>query len=355
MKIKRITAYRKDIPLTNPYTIAFQTTSVAELVFLEVELANGILGLGSAAASMHVIGESIEDTTENLTSDLLQQWVGRDVRHFRKIILESRGVFPKHSATRTAIDIALHDAFGKYLGIPIVDFYGRQHKRLPTSVTIGIKSVEETLADAEDYKGQGFKVLKIKTGLQLDEDIERCVKLRERFGDHFKIRVDANQGYDSQQTTAFYHTTKNIGLELIEQPMPAGTEAEMRQLPADIVALIACDESLKGPDSALKLVHPPVACGIFNIKLMKCGGVLGAFEISTIAQAAQVELFWGCFDESCISIAAALHAALACPNTKYLDLDGSFDLAEDLAKGGFHLDNGFLYPIESAGFGCQLA
>ncbi len=354
MKIKRISAYRKDIPLTNPYTITFQTTSVAELVFLEIELADGCLGLGSAAASLHVIGEAIEDTSENLTSDALQQWVGRDIRHFRKIISESKEVFPKHSASRTAIDIALHDAFGKYMGISIVDFYGRHHRGLPTSVTIGIKSVEETLADATDYKSQGFQVLKVKTGLDLAEDIERCVKLRERFGDHFKIRVDANQGYDSEQTIAFYQATKNLGLELIEQPMPTGTEKQMRALPEDIVSIIACDESLKGPDSALHLLSPPPACGIFNIKLMKCGGLLGAFDISTIAQAAQVQLFWGCFDESCISIAAALHAALACPNTRYLDLDGSFDLAEDLAKGGFRLEKGILYPLDAPGFGCQL-
>jgi L-alanine-DL-glutamate epimerase-like enolase superfamily enzyme len=71
----------------------------------------------------------------------------------------------------------------------------------------------------------------------------------------------------------------------------------------------------------------------------------------TIAQNANVELFWGCNDESIISITAALHAAFACPTTKYLDLDGSFDLAEDVVKSGFILEGGNLRLNGKAGLG----
>jgi L-alanine-DL-glutamate epimerase-like enolase superfamily enzyme len=289
-----------------------------------------------------------------LESETVQQWIGRDIRHFRKIILEARTQFPKHTATQTAIDLALHDAFGKFLGIPVVDFYGRHHHSLPTSVTIGIKSVAETLEDARMYKDQGFKILKVKTGLELEEDIERCVKIRESFGNHFQVRVDANQGYDAQKTIAFYEATKDLGLELIEQPMPVGTESDMRALPEHIRQQIACDESLKSVRSAISLVQEPQVCGIFNIKLMKCGGLLGAFEIATVARAAGIDLFWGCFDESIISISAALHAAFACPHTRYIDLDGSFDLADYLVRGGFVLENGEMRPTDGPGFGFEV-
>lgn len=319
--------------------------------FLEIELENGVTGYGSAAASEFVFGEKLEDTIANLQSDILQKWIGKDIRHFRSIIAESTDLFPKHSATRTAIDIALHDAFGKFLGIPVVDFYGRKHRSLPTSITIGISSVEETLKDAGEYKEQGFKILKIKIGLNPEEDIERCIKVREKFGSYFKIRVDANQGYDSTQTLAFVKATRSLGLELVEQPMKVGTETEMKALPADVRKIIACDESLKNASSAILLSSEPKACGIFNIKLMKCGGLLGAFEIATIAQASGIELFWGCYDESIISITAALHAAFACPATRYLDLDGSLDLAEDIVTGGFALVDGELSPLEGVGFG----
>jgi L-Ala-D/L-Glu epimerase len=288
-------------------------------VFLEVELENGITGYGSAAACEHVFGEKIEDTINNLSSDILQKWVGKDIRHFRSIISESNVLFSRYPATRAAIDISLHDAFGKYLDIPIVDFYGRKHFSLPTSVTIGILGVEQTLQEAREYKDRGFRILKIKIGLNLEEDIERIVKLRETFGSHFKIRVDANQGFDSLQTINFIKATKSFGLELVEQPMPVGAESEMKALPADLRRIIACDEALKNASSAIFLATEPQACGIFNIKLMKCGGLLGAFEIATIALASGIKLFWGCYDESIVSISASVHAAFACAATSYLD------------------------------------
>ncbi len=60
---------------------------------------------------------------------------------------------------------------------------------------------------------------------------------------------------------------------------------------------------------------------------------------------------WGCMDESTISISAALHAALACPRTRYLDLDGSLDLARDVVVGGFLLENGELRTTNAPGAG----
>ncbi|MYF40480.1 MAG: dipeptide epimerase, partial [Rhodothermaceae bacterium] len=118
--------------------------------------------------------------------------------------------------------------------------------------------------------------------------------------------------------------------------------------------LTPADESLPGPDDALRLAAD-MPCGLWNIKLMKCGGITGALGISDIAQLAGIGLMWGCMDESVISIAAALHTAYACPQTRYLDLDGSFDLSRDTAKGGFALSDGYMHLLETPGFGAQLA
>lgn len=86
---------------------------------------------------------------------------------------------------------------------------------------------------------------------------------------------------------------------------------------------------------------------------MKCGGLLGAYNIATIAQASGIEFFWGCYDESIVSISAALHAAFACPSTRYFDLDGSLELAEDIVTGGFSLVDGELSPLDGPGFGFE--
>jgi L-alanine-DL-glutamate epimerase-like enolase superfamily enzyme len=100
-------------------------------------------------------------------------------------------------------------------------------------------------------------------------------------------------------------------------------------------------------------VKPPVATGIFNIKLMKCGGISQGLKIAEIGLHEGIDLFWGCNDESIISITAALHLAFSCSNTKYIDLDGSLDLARDVVKGGFILRDGVMYCSEKPGLGVE--
>jgi L-alanine-DL-glutamate epimerase-like enolase superfamily enzyme len=235
----------------------------------------------------------------------------------------------------------------------LVSFIGQKIKKLPNSNTIGIKNVEETLKEAAEYIKNGFKVLKVKLGKDLDEDVERMFKLREKFGSGIVIRIDANQGYTTDQTIQFYGRTYDLNIELIEQPLPAKSINEMKNLPKEVRAVIAADESLITPEDAIELIKPPKAAGIFNIKLMKCGGVSQALKIADVALHENVDLFWGCNDESIVSITAALHAAYACANTKYIDLDGSLDLAKDVVKGGFILKDGYMYCSDKPGLGVE--
>jgi L-Ala-D/L-Glu epimerase len=353
MKIKGINIWNADLGNTKPYTIAFKTIDEVRNVFVEIVLENGMTGIGSGNPSEYVTGENLNHTIEALQEKHLEFLIGRDIREMNQLLYEVLHKFPKTPAARAALDIALHDAFTRYLGIPLVKYLGQKIKSLPTSNTIGIKNVEETLKEAIDYQKQGFRVLKVKLGKDLEEDIERMVKLRERFGSTMIIRIDANQGYSVQQTIDFYNRTKKLDIELIEQPLPAKSVKELKNLPDEIKAKIAADESLLSPADALNLITPPMAAGIFNIKLMKCGGVNQALQIAEIALQGGVDLFWGCNDESLVSITAALHAAFACSNTKYIDLDGSLDLAKDEVTGGFILKEGIMYCSEKPGLGLE--
>ena len=353
MKIVAIRAYIKYLALTKPYTIAYSTFTDVKLVFLEIELENGIIGVGSASPAEEVVGENPAQTLASLQTDFVQKLVGRDIRHFQQLIFEAQQYFGYLPGTLAAIDLALHDAFCQYLGIPVVDFYGRKIEALPTSVTIGIKGVEETVEEAKEYLSLGFSTLKVKTGLDWQEDLERVVALRKSFGNAITIRVDANQGYDLDTLQKWFEHTQSLEIELVEQPIQVGQENHLYQT-LDFASSIAADESLKDARYAIKFASEPKRFGIFNIKLMKCGGLLPALEIAQIAKNAGIRLFWGCNDESIASITAALHLAYACPNSKYLDLDGSFDLAEDLVTGGFEVKNGFMYLNEKSGFGFSL-
>lgn len=351
MKIVAVRAYLQKMALKKPYTIAYNTFSDVSLAFLEIELSNGIIGYGSGSPAEEVVGETTEQTVANLNTDFVANFVGRDIRHFQQIIFEANLHFPHLPGTLAAIDIALHDAFGKYMGVSIASFYGQKMNALPTSMTIGIKGVDETIEEAKEYAALGFKVFKVKTGMDVQEDIERIAALYGAFGANYTIRVDANQGYDLPKLKQFLKATLAYPLELIEQPLPVGQEAALLTLSLGERKILTADEALKDPQAALQLAAGEQAFGIYNIKLMKCGGLIGAKEIATIAHHAGIDLFWGCNDESIISITAALHIAYASPNTKYIDLDGSFDLIEDLVTGGFEVKDGCLVINNMPGFG----
>ncbi|MBX2968108.1 MAG: dipeptide epimerase [Cyclobacteriaceae bacterium] len=353
MKIKDIKIWSADLGNTKPYTIAFKTVDEVRNAFVEITLADGTTGIGSGNPSEYVVGENLTQTLEALQEKNLEFLVGRDIREMKQLAFEVWQKFPKNPAARAAVDIALHDAFTKFLDIPLVKYLGQKIQSMPTSNTIGIKNVKETLKETDDYLKQGFKAIKVKLGKDLEEDIERMVKMREQFGYDYTIRIDANQGYDSAQTIAFYQRTKDLKIELIEQPLPARAVSEMKALPDEVREVIAADESLISPVHALDLVKPPRACGIFNIKLMKCGGVSQGLKIADIALHEGIDLFWGCNDESIVSITAALHAAFACSNTKYIDLDGSLDLGNDVVKGGFILKDGIMYCSDKPGLGVE--
>jgi L-Ala-D/L-Glu epimerase len=352
-RIKNVEVWSADLANTKPYTIAFKTVDTVKNAFVEITLENGVTGMGSGNPSEYVVGENLGQTLAALQENNLQFLVGRDIRDFYQLVFEVQQRFPKNPAARAALDICLHDLFTKFLGVPLVKFLGQKINTLPTSNTIGIKNVAETVKEAGEYIKAGFKVLKVKLGKDLEEDIERIVKIRENFSKDVVVRIDANQGYTVQQTLDFYKRTLPLNVELIEQPLPAKAVDEMKNLPEEIKRLIAADESLVSVKDALTLIKPPKASGIFNIKLMKCGGVSEGLKIAEIARLEGVELFWGCNDESLISITAALHAAFACENTKYIDLDGSLDLGRDEAKGGFILKDGMMTCSDKPGLGVQ--
>ncbi len=319
MKITRIHVRHENLELTRPYTIAYKSVDSVSNCIVELETDTGHIGWGAANPSKAVVGVDVNDTVTALSEDATAWLVGADVRDLHPLCRRVQQQFADQPGAAAALDMALYDLFAQHLDVPLTRYLGQCHSSMPTSITIGIKSVADTLIEAEEYVGRGFTYLKVKLGHSPKEDVERLVKLRETLGDKIMIRVDANQGYSFEQLKKFYEQTRSLNLELIEQPLPVGQTDDYQRLPADIKQRIALDESLVTPADAARLVVPPGAGGIFNIKLMKCGGITPAREIATIARHAGVSLMWGCNDESIISIAAALHLALATSHTKYLD------------------------------------
>ncbi len=353
MRITGIHTSVEDFQLARPYTIAFRSVDDVQMSFVRLNTDDGLTGIGCASPESMVTGETREACSAALEEDALSWLQGRDPRTLPALCRELEARLPQAPAARAAVDIALHDLLAQYLGVPLVEMLGRAHQSLPTSITIGIKPVDETVEEGNEYVGRGFKILKVKLGHSLDEDLARLARLRESVGKDIGIRVDPNQGYSAEQLNAFVQRTAQLDIEFLEQPMAADDIDAMRALPEKVRARLAADETLLDAHDALTLIEPPRACGIFNIKLMKCGGVHAARRIADIADSAGIELMWGCMDESIVSISAALHAALASPATRYLDLDGSLDLARDVVDGGFVLEDGYMRTTDLPGLGVR--
>jgi L-Ala-D/L-Glu epimerase len=354
VRILRASARVEEFPLTRPYAIAGQAPldRVGNVV-VEIESDSGMRGLGAGSPGEHVTGETLDACAAALTGDGLSWLSGRDPRAVPALCREAERRWPEAPAARAAVDIALHDLLATAIGLPLCDLLGRAHDAMPTSITIGIKPLDETLGEAVEYVGRGFRCLKVKIGDDLEGDVERLVRLRERVGARTTIRVDANVGYTIEETRLFFERTARLGLELVEQPVPRELFPRLGELREPWRRAVAADESLHGEEDALALAAPEPLCGIYNIKLMKCGGVWAAGRIAAIAETAGVALMWGCMDESRISIAAALHAAFASPATRYLDLDGSLDLARDVVDGGFVLEDGIMRTTAEPGLGVR--
>lgn len=353
MKIKYVRTYSRDLGTSRPYSIAYKTVTEVINAFVEIELENGMIGIGAANPSSKVVGESVADTIRNLSNVDFDYLIGKPITAFESLVRQTREKFQHLPGTNVAIDVALHDVFTRFLNIPLVEYFGQQQASLPTSVTIGIKNVAETVAEADEYQGMGFKIIKVKTGLNPEEDAERIVKINERFP-NLSIRVDANQGYTPADLEQFVKRTLNVKLELIEQPFPVDRFAQdAKELTEPIARFLVADESLRNPADALHLIQYVPNCKIFNIKLMKTGGLKAASEIANIAALSNVRLMWGCNDESIVSIAAALHLALSFRHTQYIDLDGSLDLIRDVVTGGFLINEGMMRPVLSPGIGIE--
>lgn len=351
MKIARVDLDVLDVPLTRPYAIAFHATDAVQMARIRIVGANGQAGYGAATPAEEVTGETFDACVAALSAR--EELIGRDTVELpallEEIALATRGA----PAARAALDMALHDLWARERGKPLVEILGRAQRSLATSITIGIKPLDETLSEAHEYLARGFRALKVKIGESFDADVERLVRLREAVGEAAAIRADANIGYPPATVERFFAAVEPARVEFLEQPAPRGHDAELRRLPESIRRRLAADESLHDESDALELARAPQPFGIWNIKLMKCGGIAPALRIARIARENGIDLMWGCMDESVIGIAAALHAAYACAATRTLDLDGSFDLAQDPARGGFALSDGRLDTLDAPGLGVE--
>ncbi len=353
-RIRSYEAVSVDLPLCEGYRIAGQTITFVRNVLLRLEAENGLTGYGGAAPAEDVCGESDDACLAALRGPLREVALGAEVEPDPSALAkEALHSAPACPAARAALDMALWDLAAREAGVPLVRLWGGELRPLPTSVTIGVCSVEETLEAGRRWIEQGFRILKVKIGEDVELDVERLRRLRAVLGTEVALRVDGNQGYTIEAARALLRGTADLHLEMLEQPLDARDLDGLAELRRESRVPIVVDESARSPEEARAIIDRQAAHGI-NIKLMKCGGPSQARVIHDRAHAAGLSLMLGCNDETRVSIAAAAHLSVALPGVVYADLDGHMDLSRDPASGGFEIRDGSLHLNGRPGLGVDV-
>lgn len=225
-------------------------------------------------------------------------------------------------AARTAIDIALHDLFGKLVGQPLYRIFGLNPADSPeTSYTIAIDTPQ---AMAEVARQIDWPVYKIKLGSSDDEAIIAAI----RKVSSARLRVDANAGWERAQAARLIPRLAEYGLEFVEQPLPAGDIEGLRWLRSQNLGTpIFADESVKTSHDVAALAG--VVDGVV-IKLMKTCGMREALRAIHTARALGLQVMLSCMVESSVGVTAAAHLAALCD---FIDLDGPMLIKNDPYQG----------------------
>jgi len=346
MQIKDVSIIRRDFKLANPSIIAYEALDVAPNVIVRIELENGLIGWGNAAPDEHVTGETA-DTVENTISNLFKPFLlEKDAQRIELIWPQLFEMAPNEPSAIAAIDIALYDLLGKAAELPIYKMIGHARDAMATSVTLSIEDTAISVRRAVELQSHGFKALKIKCGLDVEQDIVRVKSIRSNVGEEMRLSLDANQAYSIEETLHLLAELCDCDMAFIEQPVAANDPEAMEEICRRSPIPVMADESVLCAADVLK-----TPASLVNLKLMKTGGITGALKASAVAEARGLPVMIGCMDESRISMAAAAHLALALNNVRYADLDGHLDLVEDVAGGGILIEDGLVQVGSEAGLG----
>lgn len=229
---------------------------------------------------------------------------------------------PGSRAARAAVDIALHDLWGKRLGQPLYRLLGLDPLKAPlTSFTV---AMDEPQVMAERARESGFSLIKIKLGSPDDEAIVKAI----RQTTSARLRVDANGGWSRAQAADLIPRLAQFDLEFVEQPLPAGDIEGLRWLrELKLGVPIFADEAIK--TSRDVAAHAGAVDGVV-VKLMKTSGIREALRCIHTARALGMQVMIGCMVESSVGVTAAAHLAPLCD---YADLDGPLLIKNDPYQG----------------------
>lgn len=334
----RITLRPYELHLKHTFTISRESYDVQQSLI--VELRDGqFIGLGEASSNPYY-GITIDKMTKDILGikHLIETADNLTPSDFWKLLYPSL----KHNMfALCALDIAYNDLYTCKKGMKLYQYWNFDISNNPmTNFTIGIDSVEKMVSK---LKERPWPIYKIKLGTK--EDIKIIKELRKHTDAIF--RVDANCGWNVDETVHNSVALKKLGVEFIEQPLAADNWDGHREVFLNSSLPIIADESCQIEADVVKCHN--YFHGV-NVKLVKCGGLTPAKRMLLNAKSLKMKTMVGCMTESSVGISAIAHLL---PVLDYVDMDGALLLSEDIAKG-VKIKNGIVTYNRENGVGVTL-
>jgi L-Ala-D/L-Glu epimerase len=308
-------SYTYQLRFRHPFVLSVGTRTHTPAVFTEIS-ENGLTGYGEATLPPYLY-----DTQESVMKFL----AGLKLKDFSLSagidpVLSYLGSLPpgNHPA-KAAVDMALHDLWGRIQGQSVSQLWGIQEETVPLC-TYTIAADDPASLPAKLEEGRAFHLYKIKLGGRNDKAIvEALVSATAK-----PFCVDVNQGWaDREMALDTIHWLHSKGAVLVEQPLPKNRWDDMAWITARSPIPTVADEAVR---TLADLDQAQGAFSGINIKLMKSTGLAEGRRMALRARELGMKVLIGCMSESSCGVSAATHLT---PYADWADLDGPFLISND--------------------------
>jgi L-Ala-D/L-Glu epimerase len=325
---QRLHVTKRSWPLAQPFAISRGSKTTAEVVVAELHDGDS-RGRGECVPYPRY-GESVDSVFAALEAMKGAVFSGLDRTDLQKAM--------PPGAARNALDAAFWDIDAKRAYCRVTDLLGIGPMRpVVTAYTLSLDTPERMGEAAATQRAR--PLLKLK--LSGDSDLERVREVR-RNAPQARLIVDANEGWTARQYVELAPALAEFGVELIEQPLPAGDDDALAELPHPIP--VCADEACHTAADLDRLIGKYDA---INIKLDKTGGLTEALVLAAAARERGFKIMVGCMIGTSLAMAPAV---LVAQQASVVDLDAPLLLASD-RHPGLRYDGSTLYPPEPSLWG----
>jgi muconate cycloisomerase len=327
-------------------------------LLVKVHTDEGITGLGEVTCTPIWSGEDNVTAAHFIRAILEPALVGQDPQQIEALSRRMNIVLQRNEFTKAGIEMALWDIKGKALGVPVYQLLGGKVREfVPTKFSISGLEPEKAAALGAWAVEQGFRAMKVKVGLDPDQDVARVKAVRDAIGPDIRLGVDANGGWSVRTAIQTLRRLQECGLFFAEQPVSNADVTWLAEVRRQATLPIIADESAFSLQDAMAVVRAGAA-DTLSVYVGKGGGLGPARKMAAVAEAAGLTCTVGSNIELGIASAAMIHLAMATPGIGAeefpADIIGPLYYEDDLLAEPLPLRPGEARPSEKPGLGVEL-